>query len=153
MPRSIAQSASTVRRPLFVALSFLLAFGASSYCFNQKAAAMSHDRNSELGEINTESVSGNLHCEILTRNVSENLELTGVVWATVPTTGRYSFVVTKHGSGGSSNVVQSGLFQVTPTDKRVVGTIMVNALRGDRYHARLSAQSDKDEVMCDAQMQ
>jgi len=153
MPRSIAQSADTVRRPLFMALSLLLAFGASSACYDQKASAMSHEENSDLGEMQTESVSGDLHCEILTRTVSENLELTGVVWASAPTTGSYSFVVTKQGSGGTSNVAQSGLFQVTPTDRRVVGTVMVNTLRGDRYHARLSARTDEDEVVCDTQMQ
>lgn len=113
---------------------------------------MSQGRNLDLGKVLTESASGDLHCEILTRKVSKNLELTGVVWSSTPATGSYSFVLTKQGAAGSSNVAQSGMFQVASTEKRIVGSILVNALRGDRYHARLSARSDNDEVMCDTRL-
>ena len=153
MSISHAMSVGINQRQRRMALSLLLVFGASSACFNQRVEAMSQNRSPTLGTIQAESVSGNLHCEIVTRTVSENLELAGVVWADTPAVGRYSFVITKQGSGGTSNVAQSGLFQVASIDKQTVGKVLVNALRGDRYHARLSVRSDEDEVVCDTRLE
>ena len=153
MTRSIAKPVGIAQRSHFIALSFLFIFGASSACFSQRVEDMSQQKQPDIGEIQTQSVSGNLHCEIVTRTVSKNLELTGVVWASAPAVGNYSFVVIKQGSGGSSNIAQGGLFQVAPAEKRIVGTVLVNTLQGDRYHARLSARSAEDEVVCDTRLE
>ena len=110
---------------------------------------MGETKKPALGEIRTESVSGSLHCEILTNTASQNLELKGVVWSSDGAIGRYNFIISKQGLSGSSNVAQSGLFDVAPNERKIVGTVMVNASAGDRYSARLSVQSGGSETVCD----
>lgn len=131
----------------------LLILGVAATSAIQRADAMTQRKQSELGEILTESVSGELHCEIVTKTVSQSLELTGVVWSDVSSVGNYSFVVTKQGVSGRSNVAQSGLYETALGEKKSVGTIMVNALRGDRYLARLSARSNGNEVVCEISLE
>ena len=76
-----------------------------------------------------------------------------VVWSTNLATGSYSFVVTKQGVSGRSNVAQSGLFEVEASERKTVGTVMVNASRGDSYLARLLVRSGDDEVICDTNIE
>ncbi|WP_156477435.1 curli-like amyloid fiber formation chaperone CsgH [Falsihalocynthiibacter arcticus] len=110
---------------------------------------MSQTEKSALGEVQTESSSGKLHCEITTKTVSQNLQLRGVVWSGDKAAGSYSFVVTKQGVSGRSNIAQSGLFDVAPDERKIVGMVIVNALAGDRYLARLSVRSGGNEAACD----
>ncbi len=142
-----------VFRPYFKALGILLVFGVVITSVTQRADAMTQRKQPKLGDILTESASGSLHCEIVTSSVPQSLELKGVVWSDVADAGSYSFVVTKQGVSGSSNVAQSGLFEISGPEKTIVGTVMVNALLGDRYLARLSARSGGNEVVCEITLQ
>lgn len=149
MPASIPVLTGNARSTRAIALRVMFTFGVSLICAIQAAHAMSEVKKMEVGEILVESTAGSLHCEIVTQSVSQNLEMRAVVWSSEVATGTYSFVVTKLGVSARSNVAQSGLFDVEPLEKRIVGSVMVNTSRGDRYFARLSAHSGDDEVICD----
>ena len=110
-------------------------------------------KQSELGEILTEGVSGTLHCEIVTNSVSQILEVKAVVWSDTAASGSYNFVVTKQGISGRSNVAQSGLFETYENEKSVVGSVVVNELRGDRYLTRLSVRSGGNEAVCEINLE
>ncbi len=140
---------SAVRKSFVGAIHAILFIGISSIFTLQSATAMSEVNQMEVGEILVESTVGSLHCEIVTHSVLQSLEMKAVVWSNDMATGSYSFIVTKQGVSGRSNVAQSGLFAVEPSQKRVVGSIMVNASQGDRYLARLSVRSGGNEVICD----
>lgn len=140
---------SAVRKSFVGAIHAILFIGISSIFTLQPAAAMSEVNQMEVGEILVESTVGSLHCEIVTHSVSQSLEMKAVVWSNDMATGSYSFIVTKQGVSGRSNVAQSGLFEVEPSERRIVGSVMVNASQGDRYLARLSVRSGGDEVICD----
>lgn len=134
-------------------LLLLLIMGTSTPYVIQRASAMSQVKKSTSGEVLTESSSGPLHCEIVTNTESRNLQLRGVVWSGNHAAGSYRFIVTKQGSSGTSNIAQSGLFDVGPQERRVVGMVVVNALAGDRYQARLSVQSNGNETACDTALE
>lgn len=80
----------------------------------------------------------NIQCEIRSRPVANGLELVGVVWAPHQVQGEYSFSVTSKGSGGSSNVSQSGVFVLEPNEAKMLGKVMVNSGAGSSFAARLS---------------
>lgn len=88
----------------------------------------------------------NIQCEIRSRPVSGGVELTGVIYASRELRGDYRFAVESRGAGGSSNIVQSGLFSLRPDEPRVVGAIMVNSGSGSSFVARLSVRSDEGET-------
>lgn len=90
--------------------------------------------------------SSNIQCEIRSRPVSTGTELTGVVWAGEGAHGDYRFAVSSEGSGGSSNIVQSGYFVLRPHEPRVVGTVVVNSGSGSSFSARLSVQAESGEL-------
>jgi hypothetical protein len=88
----------------------------------------------------------NIQCEIRSRPVNNGVELTGVVWAEEGAQGDYRFAVSSEGSGGSSNVVQSGFFVLRPHEPRVVGSVVVNSGSGSSFAARLSVQAETGEL-------
>lgn len=87
-----------------------------------------------------------MHCEIRSRPVSGGVELTGVITASRELRGDYRFSVESHGAGGSSNIVQSGLFTLRPNEMRLVGAVMVNSGSGSSFVARLYVRSDEGET-------
>lgn len=153
MHQAVLESIRVWHRFCRTALLLLLVMGASTPYVIQRASAMSKVENTSSGEVLTESSSGKLHCEIVTTTKSQNLQLRGVVWSGDPAAGSYRFVVTKQGSSGTSNVAQSGLFDVGPEERKIVGMVVVNALAGDRYMARLSVQSGGNEAACDTALE
>ncbi len=87
-----------------------------------------------------------IRCEIRSRPVGNGLELTGVIWANEEVRGDYSFTIRSQGAGGSSNVVQSGIFAIHPNQAKIVGAVVVNSGDGSSYSASLSVRSDGEEV-------
>ncbi len=140
---------NAVRKSFVGAIHAILFIGISSIFALRPAAAMSEVNQMEVEEILVENTVGSLHCEIVTHSVSQSLEMKALVWSNDKATGSYSFIVTKQGVSGRSNVAQSGLFEVEPSERRIVGSVMVNASQGDRYFARLSVRAGGDEVICD----
>lgn len=139
-------------RPCLMLIISLLCVGLSFGFSIQAASAMSEINQTDVGEILVENTAGSLYCEIVTHSISQNLKLQAVVWSTGMATGSYSFVVTKQGMSGSSNVAQSGLFEIAPSERKTVGTVMVNASRGDSYLARLLVRAGAEEVICDTKI-
>ena len=92
-----------------------------------------------------------MRCQIFSRPSDVGVEMTGVVWSENKATGSFDFIVNKEGPGGSSHVVQRGLFAVEPQQPEIVGTIGVNTSSGDRYIARLTITGvDGSETICSA---
>lgn len=92
-----------------------------------------------------------IECEIKSQASTSGMVFTGVIWATRKTVGDYKFMVSKHGPGGTSNVVQRGLFAVGANKSSVVGTVAVNAGAGDQVLARLTITSNGHEI-CTAEL-
>ncbi|WP_127903612.1 curli-like amyloid fiber formation chaperone CsgH [Solirhodobacter olei] len=90
-----------------------------------------------------------IQCEIRSRPVSSGTELTGVVWAPEGAQGNYRFSVASRGSGGTSNIVQSGFFVLQPHQPKIVGSVVVNSGSGSSFAAHLSVQAE-DGGMCGA---
>ncbi|MFT6168566.1 MAG: ABC-type lipoprotein release transport system permease subunit [Celeribacter sp.] len=152
MTKPFSPLVSAARRSFVMLFNALLCIGILSIFFLQMAFAMSKASIMEAQDILMENSSGSIHCAIVTQSVSQSLEMKAVVWSNNMATGSYSFIVTKQGVSGRSNVAQSGVFEVEPSEQKIVGTIMVNATQGDRYLARLSVRSGTDEVMCDTKI-
>lgn len=87
-----------------------------------------------------------IQCEIRSRPVANGIELTGVVWAADGAKGDYRFSVSSRGSGGTSNIVQSGYFVLQPHQPKVVGSVVVNSGSGSSFAARLSVQADGEDI-------
>lgn len=90
-----------------------------------------------------------IQCEIRSRPVANGLELTGVVWAPQPMQGDYRFSVSSEGSGGRSNVAQSGVFALDPNQPSMIGKVVVNSGAGSSFVARLSIHTENGEE-CEA---
>ena len=92
-----------------------------------------------------------INCKIERRALDSGLELSGVVWSDTKAAGKYSLFVRKEGSSGRSSVTQQGLFSVRPEEPSVLGTVMLNAVRGDTYRAELTITTE-DNQTCTARI-
>jgi hypothetical protein len=64
--------------------------------------------------------------------------------------GEYEFIVTKRDSGGESNIVQGGEFELLAGESQVLGEAEFSLERRGRYDARLELR-DGELVMCSAE--
>ncbi len=54
-----------------------------------------------------------------------------------PASGEYEFVLTKDDRGGSSDIVQGGVYRLSAGDESMLGSSELSVERGGRYRARL----------------
>jgi hypothetical protein len=94
--------------------------------------------------------SGPLRCEIQRNDKDSMVELTGIAEGARPLAGHSSFVVTKSGSSGSSNVNQGQHFSVKTDEQAIVGRATINLDSGGRVAVDLRLQSD-DGIECHTQ--
>jgi hypothetical protein len=76
------------------------------------------------------------------------LRLEAVVRSNTAIAGRYSFVVAKRSSTGSSNNTQSGAFTLQREREQVLTTLILDRSAVGNYHAELSLQSDRGSFTC-----
>jgi len=94
--------------------------------------------------------SGPLHCEIQRTDKGDMVEFTGIAGSTRPIVGESSFVVTKSGPSGSSNMNQGQHFSVKADQQTVVGRATMNVDSGGHIAVDLRLQTD-DGIECRAQ--
>ncbi|WP_380058309.1 curli-like amyloid fiber formation chaperone CsgH [Falsihalocynthiibacter sp. SS001] len=90
-----------------------------------------------------------IHCEIRGQKEAGILRLEGVVWADAELSGSYSFNLIRKSASGNSSTAQRGLFAVSPSQEKIIGSISVNAPAGHTYFAQLQVISGDTEVICD----
>jgi|GEM_PF-2514101 len=91
-----------------------------------------------------------IECDILTRAVSGGTEFSGIVRSQSHVAGDYSFTVASSGAGGSSSVIQRGLFQLGTEHEAMVGQIVIGSGARTQVTARLSIRTEYDDLVCDA---
>ena len=101
-------------------------------------------------KILTEAISGPLRCEIQRNDKGGIVELIGIAESARSLAGHSSFVLTKSGSSGSSNINQGQHFSVKRDERAVVGRTTTNLDAGSRIVVDLRLQSD-DGIECHAQ--
>jgi hypothetical protein len=107
-----------------------------------------HPAAAEQGaKILAQGSSGPLRCEIQRKDRDGMVELIGVAAGARALAGHSSFVLTKSGSTGSSNLNQGQPFSVKTDEQVVVGRATINLDPGGRIAVDLRLQSD-DGVEC-----
>lgn len=85
-------------------------------------------------------------CEIKKQKTARGFDLTGVVWSATAGAGSYRLFVRKEGPNGRSSMVQEGLFSVVSEERRLLGTVSMNAAQGDQIKATLVVSSGDQDV-------
>lgn len=76
-------------------------------------------------------------CEIVRTRTSRGVELRAVASSDFSAIGEYEFIVTKHDRGGSSDIMQSGEFELGGGESVSLGSAEISVARGGGYEARL----------------
>lgn len=74
-------------------------------------------------------------CDVRVERSAHGVLLRGVAHARAAEHGDYSFVVTKSGGGGSSDISQGGEYALTPGAEAVLGSADLSMERGARWRA------------------
>jgi len=103
--------------------------------------------------VNDSSVDGYLaepmlpRCELRADDSGENIVLEGFVFARKPVSGSYQLRVSQRGTGGSSDIVQSGEFNIESDSTGSLGIVSLS--KGtSRYEAKLEVQWDEGAPDC-----
>jgi hypothetical protein len=127
-----------------------LACAALALLVSPAAAEPSAALPAQASSILAQASSGPLHCEIHRTGKGNMIELTGIAGGTRPIAGASTFVVTKSGSSGSSNMNQGQHFSIEVDEPTVVGRATINLDPGGHIAVDLKLQSD-DGIECHAQ--
>lgn len=85
-------------------------------------------------------------CDVRVARTAHGISLRGVARADVGDHGDYSFVVTKSGRGGSSDISQGGEYALTPGVETVLGSADLSMERGARWRAVLVLEKSGVEI-------
>jgi hypothetical protein len=85
-------------------------------------------------------------CDIRVTRSSRGVSLRGVAHAHASIDGDYSFVITKSGGGGSSDISQGGAFDLMPGAEAVLGSADLSMERGARWRAVLTLERAGVEI-------
>lgn len=91
-----------------------------------------------------------LACEIIRTRTSHGVELRAVASSHLNTMGEYEFVITKRDRGGSSDISQSGEFDIAGGQSASLGSAEISVARGGGYEAHLELTSANGET-CSAE--
>jgi hypothetical protein len=87
-----------------------------------------------------------LECVIRTEPTSYGTRFEAVALADSDAVGEYEFVLTRIDSGGSSDIVQSGDFDLRAGERAVLGEAELSMGRRARYSARLVLFDGREEL-------
>lgn len=92
-------------------------------------------------------------CDVVARRTSNGVRIEALAHAGdgVFDAVDYDLTVTRHGGGGSSDIVQSGAADLAGGETVTLGVAEFNVERGARYRANL-VMSDADGVICTAEL-
>lgn len=91
-------------------------------------------------------VEARLTCAIDVERTPRGIRVTPVVWSDRAVSGEYSLVVTKSGSGGSSDISQGGPFDAARHERVALSASEFSMERGARFKAVLKVRADGREV-------
>lgn len=87
-------------------------------------------------------------CDILVRRTSNGVELKAIANLSRSAEGDYSFVITKSGGGGSSDINQGGPFEGKAGERVNLGASEISMGRGASYRAALILTSASGRELC-----
>lgn len=87
-----------------------------------------------------------LTCDIIRTRTSHGVELRAVASSDFRAIGEYEFVITKRDRGGSSDIMQSGEFQLANGEQADLGNAEFSVARGGGYDARLELTTADGET-------
>lgn len=87
-----------------------------------------------------------VECLIRAVPTSDGARFQAVALADWDAVGEYEFVLTRHDSGGSSDIVQSGDFDLRAGERAVLGEAELSMGRRARYSARLVLFDGREEL-------
>lgn len=87
-------------------------------------------------------------CQISATPMPAGVELTTYASAQAPVSGSYHFVVSKSGSGGSSDIDQGGDFNARPGKQALLGVVDLNVDAGTHYFAKLTLAWNAHSTAC-----
>lgn len=87
-----------------------------------------------------------LTCDIIRTRTSHGVELRAVASSDLSALGEYEFVITKRDRGGSSDIMQSGEFQLANGESADLGSAEISVARGGGYDARLELTTADGET-------
>lgn len=87
-----------------------------------------------------------LSCDIIRTRTSHGVELRAIAASDASMIGDYEFVITKRDRGGSSDIMQSGEFDLARGESASLGSAEISVARGGGYEARLQLTSADGET-------
>lgn len=87
-----------------------------------------------------------LSCDIIRTRTSHGVELRAVASSDMSAMGEYEFVITKRDRGGSSDIMQSGEFDLASGESADLGSAEISVARGGGFDARLELTSADGET-------
>jgi len=87
-----------------------------------------------------------LTCDIIRTRTSHGVELRAVASSDLRAFGEYEFVITKRDRGGSSDIMQSGEFDLVNGQSADLGNAEFSVARGGGYDARLELTTADGET-------
>jgi hypothetical protein len=94
-------------------------------------------------------VKASFTCDIDIDRTSHGIRVTPVVRANRSLSGEYTLVITKDGSGGSSDISQGGPFDAARGEKVRLGSSEFSMARGASFRAVLKVRADGREICRD----
>lgn len=119
-------------------LTLAAAFLATVACGAAASSATAHGDN--------HSIQTPVECIIRTVPTSDGARFQAVALSDWDAVGEYEFVLTRHDSGGSSDIVQSGDFDLRAGERAVLGEAELSMGRRARYSARLVLFDGREEL-------
>jgi hypothetical protein len=95
-----------------------------------------------------EALASDPHCEIRISEGSGVLRVESVVFGEPGFSGVYDFTLTRSGSGGASDVSQSGAYTIEADGEATLSVSEFNHGRNDRVDALLSLDTPDGRVEC-----
>jgi hypothetical protein len=94
----------------------------------------------------SETAAATAACDVRVERSAHGVLLRGVAHARVAEYGDFSFVVTKSGRGGSSDISQGGAYALTPGAETVLGSADLSMERGASWRAVIVLEKSGVEI-------
>lgn len=88
-----------------------------------------------------------LRCAIVTHDLGDAVEISGIVSADRPVSGAYALTIRHQGAGGQAMIDQSGDFSVAPGRSTTLGEAMLGG-PASAYRAELELTVDGRRLLC-----
>jgi hypothetical protein len=90
----------------------------------------------------------NTNCRIRVTSNEQSVRIEAIASTRKPASGRYQFRIMKESASGTSQNVQSGLFNLEPDRESILTTVILDGSALGHYQARLVLDSDSGNTSC-----